>query len=405
MVTMQVIKSFHFVSFLAIFSAFLISYFGLIPKETIHSLKDISIGFILLGIIFSMFFARSKAFVLLFIPLFFSFYMFYPHAMGLDGGEHSFWYLFPITTALGFLFIGILQERGLYCFYGVSKIFIMSTLLSAVYYLLYNFSFDFKNALDTSIISFDIPVIMVNDFTLLISLLSILFVTIISNLFFTTNIEKIPFWILIALLIPSLFIQTQSAFVLFSVLSAILTIGALLKDAYSMAYIDTLTNIPARRALEESFLKLGSTYAIAMVDIDFFKKFNDKYGHDVGDDVLKLVAEQLNTVKGGGKAFRYGGEEFTILFPHKTAQEVLVYLEDVRVSIEKRAFILRGKDRPKKAPEKKQKVKNQTSVFVTVSIGVANAPKDGKTTQEIMKKADIALYKAKESGRNCTIQL
>lgn len=402
---MKVIKSFHFVSFLSILTVFLISYFDIIPKEIILTFKNISIGFILLGIIFSMFFARSKSFVLLFIPLFFSFYMFYPHIMGLDGGEYSFWYLFPITTALGFLFIAILQERGLYCFYGVSKVIIIFIILGTVYYLLYSFSFDLKSALDTSIISFDMPIIMVNDFTLLISLLSVLFVTIISNLFFTTSIEKVPFWILIALLIPSLFMQTQSAFILFSTLSAILTIGALLKDAYSMAYIDTLTNIPARRALEEAFLKLGSTYTIAMVDIDFFKKFNDKYGHDVGDDVLKLVAEQLSAIKGGGKAFRYGGEEFTILFPNKTAKETLAYLEDVRVNIEKRAFILRGEDRPKKVPEKKPKVKNKTSVFVTVSIGVANAPNDGKSTQEIMKQADIALYKAKESGRNCTIQL
>lgn len=402
---MKLVKSFHFASFLSIFIVFIIAYFNIIPKKIILSFKDVSIGFILLAIIFSMFFARSKSFVLLFVPLFFSFYMFYPNAIGLDGGEYSFWYLFPITTSLGFLFIGILQERGLYCFYGVSKILIMLVLLTLVYYLIYNFSLDFKKALDTSIISFDIHTIKVNDFTFLISILSILFVTIISNLFFTINIEKVPFWVLIALLIPSFFMQNESSFVLFSTLSAILIIGALIKDAYSMAYIDTLTNIPARRALEEAFLKLSSTYTIAMVDIDFFKKFNDKYGHDIGDDVLKLVAEQLNEVKGGGKAYRYGGEEFTILFPNKTTDEVFIFLEDIRISIEKRAFVLRDQNRPKKTPEKIIKPKTQKSVHVTVSIGVANAPNDGKNTQEIMKKADTALYKAKESGRNCTIKL
>ena len=418
MVLMNKVKSFHFISFLSVLFIFLVSYLDIIPKEIIFLFKDISIGFILLSIIFSMYFARSKSFVLLLIPLFFSIYMFYPNILGLNGGEYSFWYLFPITTALGFLFIGILQERGLYCFYGVSKILIMLVILSITYYLLYNFSLDFKNALDCSIISFNIPIIMVNDFTFLISFLSILFVTVISNFFFTLNIEKAPSWILLSLLIPAFFMQTQSSFILFSMLSALLTIIALLKDTYTMSYIDTLTNIPARRALEESFLKLSSTYTIAMVDIDFFKKFNDKYGHDVGDDVLKLVAEQLNAVKGGGKAFRYGGEEFTILFPNKIVQEVLVYLEDVRISIEKRAFILRGEDRPKKVnndnnakflrketQKKKPKEKNQTSVSVTVSIGVANAPTHGKTTQEIMKNADNALYKAKESGRNCTIQI
>ena len=170
-----------------------------------------------------------------------------------------------------------------------------------------------------------------------------------------------------------------------------------------MAYIDTLTQIPARRALEEAFLKLGSTYSVAMVDIDFFKKFNDTYGHDVGDEVLKLVAEQLNSVKGRGKAFRYGGEEFTILFANKKHDEILVYLEEVRKSIAKRAFTIRSIERPEEKPEKKVKQKKQQKVNLTVSIGVAHAPIDGKTSTQIMKKADVSLYKAKESGRNCTV--
>ena len=405
MVLMKIIKSFHFVSFLSVFIIFLISYFKIIPKEMLFSFKDISIGLIVISMIFSLFFARSKSFVLLFIPLFFSYYMFYPHLLGLNGGEHSFWYIYPIATSISFLFIGILQERGLFCFYGVLKIFIMISILSLVYYFLYYFSIELKNALDTPIISFKVPLIKVNDFTLLISFLSILFVTIISNIFFITNIEKATSWILIALLIPALLIQNESSFILFITLGATLNIGALLKDTYSMAYIDTLTKIPARRALEEAFLKLNSTYSIAMVDIDLFKKFNDTYGHDIGDEVLKLVAEQLSNVKGGGKAFRYGGEEFTILFPNKNSDEILIFLEEVRTSIEKRAFIIRGKDRPKKEPEKKIKSKDLKSVNVTVSIGVAHAPYHGKTTQEIMKKADIALYKAKKSGRNCTIKL
>ncbi|HIP31029.1 MAG TPA: GGDEF domain-containing protein, partial [Sulfurospirillum arcachonense] len=222
-------------------------------------------------------------------------------------------------------------------------------------------------------------------------------------IFFNSNIEKAPLWALIALLIPSYFFQTQSSFILFSSLSAVIFITALLKDSYTMAYIDTLTGIPARRALEESFLKLGSTYSVAMVDIDFFKKFNDTYEHNVGDEVLKLVAEQLGEVKGGGKAFRYGGEEFTILFANKKHDEILVYLEDVRESIAKRAFIIRSENRPNEKPDKKVKQKKQKKVNLTVSIGVAHAPIDGKTPTEIMKKADISLYKAKESGRNCTI--
>lgn len=362
------------------------------------------IGFNLIALVVSLFFTKSKLSVLLLIPLFFNFYMFYPNLLALDGGQYSFWYLFPITTSLGFLFIGILQERGLYCFYGLSKVIIMIILLAITYYFLANFSTELRHALDVNIINIDLSsLIKVNDFTLLISLASIIFVTAISTLVYTSYVEKAPYWVLYTLLIPSFFFQTPSSFALFSLLSSFIVLFALLKDAHKMAYIDTLTQISARRDLEESFLKLGSTYTLAMVDIDFFKKFNDKYGHDVGDEVLKLVAEQLNSVKGGGKAFRYGGEEFTILFANKTHDQVLAYLEEVRSMIEKRAFVLRSKDRPKKTPEKKTKPKNSKSVHVTVSIGVAHAPKDGKTPEEIMKKADIVLYKAKESGRNCII--
>jgi diguanylate cyclase (GGDEF)-like protein len=394
---MNRINTFHFISFLSIIIVNLVSYFYI---DSILVFKDISIGLILIATIFSMYFGRSKAFVLLLVPLFFSFYMFYPNLIGLDGGNNSFWYLYPITTALSFLFIGILQERGLYCFYGVFKILIILLILGTTYYFLSTFSVEFKNALDTKIISYDIP-LKVNDFTFLISILSIIFITVISILFFNNNIEKAPFWALISLLIPALFFQTKNSFIVFSSLSSIIFIAALLKDSYNMSYIDTLTGIPARRALEEAFLKLGSTYSIAMVDIDFFKKFNDNYGHDVGDEVLKLVAEQLADIKGGGKAFRYGGEEFVILFPNKPHNKIFIYLEEARESIAKRAFTIRDKNRPKEKPEKKVKQKNLKKVNLTVSIGVANAPSDGKTPEEIIKKADSFLYKAKDNGRNC----
>jgi len=396
---MNKINIYHLISFLLLSIVTIIAYFDF---NSILLFKDISIGLIILGIIFSLYFEKSKSFVLLLLPLFFSLYMFYPNLLGLDGGNHSFWYLFPITTSLGFLFIGIFQERGLYCFYGVSKVIIVLVILGVTYYFLAKFSIEFKAALDTKIISYTIP-LKVNDFTLLISIISILFVTCISIFFFHSNIEQAPFWALITLLFSALFFQTKNSFILFSALSSVIFIIALLRDSYHMAYIDTLTQIPARRALEEEFLKLGATYSLAMVDIDFFKKFNDTYGHDIGDEVLKLVAEQLNAVKGGGKAFRYGGEEFIILFANKTHDEILLYLENIRESIAKRAFTIRNKNRPKNKPEKKEKRKNLKKVTLTVSIGVANAPNDGKTPKEIMKKADIYLYKAKENGRNCTI--
>jgi diguanylate cyclase (GGDEF)-like protein len=391
---MRLLNSFHLISLTLILICVSIIEFGLLSAKIILSFRDATIGLILIAMIISVFFARSKPFVLLFLPLFFMFYMFYPSLLGLDGGNYSFWYISPIAFSLGFLLIGTLQERGLFSFYGLSKVLIIVVFLLIIYYLVATFSVELRVALNTSIINFDIsPLSKLNDFSFLISIVSVIFVTLTSLLFFSSTIEKAPLWVLISLLIPAYFFQNQHSFVLFCALSAVLIIFALIKDAYTMSYIDTLTGIPGRHALEEAFLKLGSTYCIAMADIDCFKKFNDKYGHDVGDDALKLVAEQLKEVKGGGEAFRYGGEEFTILFPNKTAKEALPYLEEVRESITKRGFTLRSNDRPEKNPEIKAKL--------TISIGLASATKDKKSPKDVLKMSDNALYKAKEAGRNC----
>lgn len=183
--------------------------------------------------------------------------------------------------------------------------------------------------------------------------------------------------------------------------SGMMLIIAVIQDSYSKAYLDELTGLPSRRALREEIMKLGKTYAIAMLDIDHFKKFNDTYGHDVGDDVLKLVATIMKDVTGGGKAFRYGGEEFTILFPGKNMNDVIPHLDQLRDRISKRGFTPRGKDRPKHKP--KQVKPNRISsnqLFVTVSIGVSVKSEKHKTADDVIKAADSALYRAKEAGRN-----
>lgn len=181
----------------------------------------------------------------------------------------------------------------------------------------------------------------------------------------------------------------------------IILISAIIQLTYNMSYLDELTNLPGRRALKEAMLKLSGGYVIAMVDIDFFKKFNDKHGHDVGDEVLRMVAANIKQVNGNGKAFRYGGEEFTILFPGKSIEEALPYLEEVRQVIEKRAFILRGKNRPKDKPKTVTKSNNPTKkLHVTISIGAAEKTNETKVPQDVMKNADKALYRAKMKGRN-----
>lgn len=192
-----------------------------------------------------------------------------------------------------------------------------------------------------------------------------------------------------------------SAMPVFFSAAGIMLLTAIMQDSYKKAYLDELTGLPARRALREEMLKLGRTYTIAMLDIDFFKKFNDKYGHDVGDEVLKMVASVMKVVAGGGKAFRYGGEEFTILFPGKRMDETIPHLDDLRVKISQRGFTPRGKDRPKNKPDQIKAGGNTArQLFITVSIGVAEKSEKHKTADEVIKAADSALYRAKEAGRN-----
>lgn len=183
---------------------------------------------------------------------------------------------------------------------------------------------------------------------------------------------------------------------------AIVVCFAVIKDSFLMAFKDELTGIPSRRALMQYLQTLGRKYTLVMSDIDHFKKFNDTYGHDVGDEVLKLVASKLNKVTGGGKAFRFGGEEFVLLFAGKSSTEVVPHIEALRQIIADYDIALRAKPRPPKPPQKSaKKTEKDKIVKVTTSFGVAEKTTEHSDFATIMKQADIALYAAKKAGRNC----
>jgi diguanylate cyclase (GGDEF)-like protein len=193
--------------------------------------------------------------------------------------------------------------------------------------------------------------------------------------------------------------QRPGATFYFSTAGVILVV-AVIEAGYALAYRDELTRLPGRRALNEALQQTGGDYAVAMVDVDHFKKFNDTYGHDVGDQVLKMVAGRLDEVTGGGRAFRYGGEEFSVLFQGKTVDEALPHLDLLRATIADTRFTLRGADRPRKKPGKPRGSASSKQVAVTVSIGVAEASERASTPDEVIKAADKALYRAKKGGRN-----
>lgn len=189
----------------------------------------------------------------------------------------------------------------------------------------------------------------------------------------------------------------------FTAMAELMVTIAVLQDTFRMAFRDELTGIPSRRALNERLAGLGRTYTMAMVDVDHFKSFNDTYGHDLGDQVLKMIAARIAGVGGGGLAYRYGGEEFTIVFPGKEADEAEPHLEALRKEIQSYQLALRGTDRPKKVKGGKRQRggwRGKNAVSVTVSIGVAGRNDRLATPQAVIEAADRALYRAKDKGRN-----
>ncbi|HUQ75393.1 MAG TPA: GGDEF domain-containing protein [Burkholderiales bacterium] len=196
---------------------------------------------------------------------------------------------------------------------------------------------------------------------------------------------------------------SSGAYAVFMGATGVVLIAALLHESHQLAFRDQLTGLPGRRALEERMRSLGERYAIGMVDVDHFKQFNDTHGHEVGDQVLKLVGGRLAEVEGGGIAYRYGGEEFSVLFPGSNIAEAQQALEAIRGSIEAYRMAVRGADRPKATDEGARRRGERTgdkTLSVTVSIGVA-APSDERATpRTVLRASDEALYRAKKAGRN-----
>lgn len=160
----------------------------------------------------------------------------------------------------------------------------------------------------------------------------------------------------------------------------------------AMATIDGLTRVYNRlyfhELLSKEIIKAdqgGYPMAVSIFDIDFFKKFNDTYGHLFGDRVLKTISRVAkDSIRSEDSIARYGGEEFVILMPNTTAEQAFKLIDNIRGKISSTS------------------VKEETvTAGVTASFGIACYPDNGSTESEILSAADTALYKAKEEGRNC----
>lgn len=163
-------------------------------------------------------------------------------------------------------------------------------------------------------------------------------------------------------------------------------------DRAAMAMVDGLTGAYNRRYLEKVLneqiplhLKSKSSFTILFFDIDYFKKFNDTYGHDMGDLVLKKVTRFFkDNIRSNDVFFRYGGEEFIVFFPRTKAEEIYNKVDVLRDKLSK--HIIAGPD--------------GTKVSITVSMGLSEFPMHGTSIDIIIKCADEAMYVSKNNGRN-----
>jgi PleD family two-component response regulator len=140
-----------------------------------------------------------------------------------------------------------------------------------------------------------------------------------------------------------------------------------------------------------------------MLDVDHFKSLNDEHGHDVGDQVLKLVASRIARISGGGAAYRFGGEEFALVFPGRGAADAIPHLEALREEIAGYKMEIRRAGRPgedKPGKQRRTARKAERTLSVTVSIGIAESGGRHDVPEAVVQAADKALYRAKDKGRN-----
>lgn len=198
-------------------------------------------------------------------------------------------------------------------------------------------------------------------------------------------------------------ISQSSVLVTFAGIS-VLILYSIYQYFLSTVYKDELTGVLNRRALDEKMETLQENYSIAMMDVDHFKKFNDTFGHKEGDNVLRFVAQFLAE----GLAvpiYRYGGEEFCAIFENEDPQKTLKNLKELCHKLSQKKFYVRRADRDEPNAAKKAKLKSKVSVFLTISIGMSTKVEGDAVADDIRKNADIALYKAKDRGRNQVVNI
>jgi len=386
-------------SLLLLFLPILIQEWSILPITFEQNLYRLPYFIFLLGLVLCWLFYNSREFNLLII-LGVSFWSFQNYLWGVALSTSQKILLFDLLCVfipVNFAIFNFLKERGILNQHGLKRLSFVAIQIAIITWLVVSNKLSISNILDVQL--YPSYMSAIKQPALIIMVISLL-VLITDWVIRGSQLRYAWILILAAIMLALHHVNDKQITTVYFILAGIITITAIIIHSYHLAYKDELTQLPSRRALKQKLESLGKNYTIAMADVDHFKKLNDTYGHDVGDDVLKMLAVHLSEVEGGGTAYRYGGEEFAIVFPGKDAKNAAVYLEALRVKIDSTPFVIRHKKRPRKKPEQGNLVFSTKQLHVTVSIGVSNKKDSHLTPQDVMKSADNELYKAKKGGRN-----
>jgi len=173
----------------------------------------------------------------------------------------------------------------------------------------------------------------------------------------------------------------------------------LVQGSHQRAYRDSLTGLLGKPAYAQAMAQLKGRYVLAIVGIDQLKQYGNQYGKPVSEQLLRLVAPKIQAAAGQGQVYRLAGEEFTILFPRKTAVETLVTMEAIRKSVE-RCDVCCRRDLVCEGSRFLRRRAGFEELNLTVSIGLAESQQDGTALAQMTKAGYRALYEAKEAGGN-----
>ncbi len=373
-----------------IFFGLLVSSFQLmrLPAELTVILKVLPYILLILGLVMAVLFNKSKLFFTLILTLT-ALLVLYTRQT-----ENRFFDLLFFCTGilvpLNSILFSATQEKGIFSASGKAKVFMMSLQTGLVFYCLWfqeawlsdlkGYGF-FPSGIQRNLVPDDLVVIL-----FILSLI----VFILQDFFKRDSNQSVQFFSLSSLFMAILKPNDVLWYSLFLSGSALYHLLTLIQKSYIMAYLDDLTGIPGRRALNEDLQKLSGVYTLAMIDIDHFKQFNDKYGHDAGDEALRHVARIMKRAVRGGRIYRFGGEEFTVIYPGRDTAHALINLEEIRRHVETEPLISNTQSHKSSAGKK---------LPLTISLGMAENGSDTRPS-EVMKLSDQALYRAKEKGRN-----